>query len=365
MPTSDNQRKVVPANAFSNVVLSGVAKDVPSSTPRDIILTGGKPRPNKPFMLDGYTSRPPKRLPSRLPPPGNMKLHLAIGNKIGRGRVARVFEATVDLDKSSPELASMALPPLVVKISRREDAKKLAREAYYYEEMECLQGSVIPRFYGLFEATIPPEVEFVPWVYDKFNPTTRRYDDSGSESEEEREDTSDDDSDDDDGGSFEDDNNDDDKSNADPDGDDDSEDYHSDSDDDDERNRDNDPPVVPRPTLVSILVLERVGGRMPIGQRLPPALLEELDEMYSDLAKLGVDHVDIRYFNILRAPEPLPDLPSLPSPFTQRTYNWRLVDFDNSFKTNRPLNMWFGYYHCVLDRLLANLPYGDIYEPWE
>lgn len=46
------------------------------------------------------------------------------------------------------------VPPLVVKISRRHRVPWLAREAWFYEEIECLQGSVAPYCYGLFEAEL-------------------------------------------------------------------------------------------------------------------------------------------------------------------------------------------------------------------
>ncbi|CAL1706281.1 unnamed protein product [Somion occarium] len=345
MSISNREPKTVFANAFSSVTLSGVTQDLQSSAPLDVVLTRGKPRENRPLIVDtpGVITgpRPPKRLPSKLPSPGNMNLHLTLGKKIGRGRVGRVFEATIDLHRSSPELADMLMPPLVVKVSRRQDANKIAREAFYYDEMECLQGSVIPRYYGFFEATIPPNIEFTPWAHDKLTRSSHRYDASSDLSESEYDTDS----------NFEEDGSD--LEEVDENGE-----RYSDSDDDT-------PPMVVTPTKVSILIMERVGGRLPLGEMLPDGLREELDSMYLDLSKLGVDHVDIRYFNILYAPPPLPELPFLPSPLSQRVYNYRLVDFDNSYKSNRGPALWYGYHRCLLSRLLMNLPYGDIYEPWE
>lgn len=43
------------------------------------------------------------------------------------------------------------VPSLVVKIARRHRVAWTAREAWFYEEMECLQGSVVPYCYGWFE----------------------------------------------------------------------------------------------------------------------------------------------------------------------------------------------------------------------
>lgn len=49
--------------------------------------------------------------------------------------------------------------------------------------------------------------------------------------------------------------------------------------------------------------------------------------------------MDIRYDNILQAPLSPPGLPSLPSPITQRTYGWRLIDFEMAFKVNHSVHM--------------------------
>lgn len=46
------------------------------------------------------------------------------------------------------------------------------------------------------------------------------------------------------------------------------------------------------------------------------------------------DTLDIRYNNILRAPQFSQALPSLPSPVTKRTYEWRMVDFEMAIKCN-------------------------------
>ena len=92
----------------------------------------------------------------------------------------------------------------------------------------------------------------------------------------------------------------------------------------------------------------------------------ELKTMYADLARLGVDQDDLRYYNILRAPaRGSSPLPSLSSPFTQRTYRWRIVDFDRACKSNVEREVAACKNDGYLDRLLINLPYGDIWEPWE
>lgn len=61
---------------------------------------------------------------------------------------------------------------------------------------------------------------------------------------------------------------------------------------------------------------------------------QDVKDIYNDVASLGITLAsDVRSNNILAAPPSPPGLPSIPSPFTQRTYAWRLVDFELARKT--------------------------------
>ena len=186
---------------------------------RELILHRSTPVPNEPFIVDSagvVGPEPPERLPSQLPPPGNLKMKLQAVKVMGNGRVGNICSTAVRYDSSSPELREMLLPPLVLKVSRPWKADGLCREAFYYEEMECLQGSVIPRYYGVYEATIPEDCDFLIWTPElkreelkrqkKIKKTGRPY------------------------------------------------------------------PALPRPTLVSVLLLERVGDLLPLGKPLPSGL---------------------------------------------------------------------------------------------
>ena len=95
-----------------------------------------------------------------------MKLSLVIGKEIGHGRVGRVYEADIDRCTSSPALKDAKLPPLVVKVSRRDQASALLPEAQNYVDMMAMQGAVIPRCYGVFTAAIPAGCHFSPWQED-------------------------------------------------------------------------------------------------------------------------------------------------------------------------------------------------------
>lgn len=108
-----------------------------------------------------------------LPPPGHLSLHLHIHDKIGRGRAGGVYGVTIDFDKSSPEIATLAIPPLVAKISRPGQHTRVQHEAYYYEEMECIQGVVIPRCYGFFTGDVPVDFSLVPPIENSSRDSTR------------------------------------------------------------------------------------------------------------------------------------------------------------------------------------------------
>ncbi|KAL4242369.1 hypothetical protein ABKN59_012019 [Abortiporus biennis] len=115
---------------------------------------------------------------------------------------------------------------------------------------------------------------------------------------------------------------------------------------------------------VCVLLLEKLGERLPLGQgpdSFPPSLVQDLRDIASDLAELGIEHDDIRWNNILSAGT----LPSLPSPFTKRTYGWRFIDFDLAVKTNKELEDVERGYQDYLDLIVNNIPFGCIVEPWE
>lgn len=85
-------------------------------------------------------------------------LDMKIGDCIGSGRSSRVFDA----EPLSPD---SRLPPLVAKFGIPGFNKFILREAWFYEEMQTLQGKVIPQCYGLYYARIPRgTAAFIPWL---------------------------------------------------------------------------------------------------------------------------------------------------------------------------------------------------------
>ena len=65
--------------------------------------------------------------------------------------------------------------------------------------------------------------------------------------------------------------------------------------------------------------------------------------MYSEITPLGVYNKDIRFENILAAPDGPTTLPGLHSPFIGNQYQYRIIDLDRCVKLNslvRFVNKW-------------------------
>ncbi|KII84865.1 hypothetical protein PLICRDRAFT_179195 [Plicaturopsis crispa FD-325 SS-3] len=180
----------------------------------------------------------------------------------------------------------------------------MAREAWFYEEMECLQGVAIARCYGFFQTELSDSVHIGLWDNDE-------------------------------------------------------------GDEDNEGVTEAAKVGADNPRVLSILLLERLGDRMPFGEPTPAGAREDMTDIYSDMSELGIYHSDIRWQNYLHAPASPPGLPGLPSPYKHRTYAWRVIDFDNSEKNNfQPLQNNLDY-SCFIRRVFDNIPIGHIVDPWD
>lgn len=85
-------------------------------------------------------------------------------------------------------------------------------------------------------------------------------------------------------------------------------------------------------------------------------------EVYKHLIELGIDHVDIKYDNILKMPESSESWPSHVSPWTNRPYRYRLIDFTMAKKTNQIINELEDYYEDWVTMVLDGLPTGSLYD---
>ncbi|KII84864.1 hypothetical protein PLICRDRAFT_179194 [Plicaturopsis crispa FD-325 SS-3] len=300
----------VPANlnSVAQITLNGIAKDADGGE-ISITLPRCTPPPVEPVIDVDFRPRQgglPERRPSLLPAPGDLSVTLSVTDRIGVGRVGFVYGVSVEAS-SSPTGQSFSFPPLVVKISRQRYTQNMAREAWFYEEMECLQGSAIARCYGFFGTELGNDVRIGLWDKDE------------------------------------------------------------ESDDEEEYSPGMEPVKKPLvgPYTLSILVLERLGGRLPLRVFMSAEAKEDMKNIYDDMAELGIFHRDIRWANFLRAPASPPGLPSLPSPFQHRTYTWRVIDFDNSEKNNDEIETHQFSYGQYMELIIINIPYGYPAEPWE
>ncbi|KAI0060223.1 hypothetical protein BV25DRAFT_1828038 [Artomyces pyxidatus] len=284
----------LPQNAIKIITLEGVVENnathklIPAvlhrmTTPLNLVPSCYDPRPD-PSWAKTLLESVPERPPSHLPPPGTSQLHGHLAGFLGDGRSGIVFELdNVQLDGSTPDPCSV--PRLVVKIARSNRLAALAREAWFYDEMECLQGSSIARCYGWFEMELSPHETVPAWEAHPAEDTTE-------------------------------------------------EDYAL---DDDKMFGTVHPDQLARSArrdVISVLLLEQLGPRMPLGP-LPESAKTDITSLYEDISHLGIAVVqDIRPQNILQAPQYQPCLPSLPSPFTHRVHSWRKIDFELAMKTN-------------------------------
>jgi hypothetical protein len=264
----------------------------------------------------------------------------------------------------------------------------LAREAWFYEEMEDIQGVSIARCYGFFTAEIDPNSQVLDWAESDAD-----YDEEVDVRDEDSQSPDD---------------------------------YDSDAWDSSrlaefypydlgtteftwemaaklreeaeekaklKRQREDKPhPIIrstrPEPspvrngdekTFLSVLVLERLGDVIPLdvpleavksvwpaltmhASELPLLCRPDVHEIYSDMGRFGVEHIDIRWRNILAAPAAQR---SIVCPYHGHPHQWRVVDFDRSRKSN------FLHTHIEhasgswLRTILGGLEKGYVVERWD
>ncbi|OBZ65070.1 hypothetical protein A0H81_14935 [Grifola frondosa] len=313
-------------NAISTITVHGIAHtkgddatDCPLHMAR-VEIPKMKRHIHQPWEPDISPHGYPEVAPSRLPPEGDYRVELSLeplkqtvgceenGNY---GRCGHVFAATPTSwsDSSTgpchaPSTLTGRLPPLAVKIARFGYKRELLLEASVYKELEHLQGVSIPRCYGLFEGELEDGWERVSVKpdYEGWDTTT---DEHAQISDLPLE-------------------------------------FNSLPEKQyiklwDEKlelatqelrfNRAHNGPG--GSNTVMLLLLERLGGRLPLGVDLGPELRADLHALFEDMATQGIVYYDIRYFNIL---QPLPNPPGFAGiicPYHHRRHLWRIIDFSH------------------------------------
>jgi len=313
---------------------------------------GDIPVPIRQLLPHGTHSQTYQDLPSPL----NMK----IGDCLGSGRTSFVFEAEpLYLPPGS------SIPPLVAKFGLPGFSKFLLREAWFYEEMQTLQGEVIPWCYGLYYARIPRgTVAFLPWFRGEFRTLwkediseldksinkeeqllrfvqkcAREKDKEAVAKEESALEYL---------GNFK-------------------EEYTQlvQQFDDTTSSFDSNRPYL----VVPVLILEKLGKpflplggkNWPMNKPIPEDVTKEIFDAYEKLSELGITHMDIKYSNILAAPFPTLRCENdhdLHGPGCNRSYNCRIIDFEMSMKSNFTKERLIYGDDSYIHRLIRNLPYG-------
>lgn len=125
------------------------------------------------FIKD--TSNPDFRFPRKIanfPPSAQLALHADLDKYVADGRSGIVHEIRTPETVTDAGGRQYRIPPLVCKFAAHDRKSCAAREAWFYDEMQTIQGMAIPRCYGFFEAVVPDGYEFVPYTEER-NVATR------------------------------------------------------------------------------------------------------------------------------------------------------------------------------------------------
>lgn len=114
------------------------------------------------FIHDAYPDVYYPRKLASFPPSSHLSLQANLGDFIGDGRSGTVFEIKTPATIIASDGRRIHIPPLVCKFAAHDRNSCVAREAWFYDEMQTIQGMAIPRCFGLFEAEIPDGFKFIP-----------------------------------------------------------------------------------------------------------------------------------------------------------------------------------------------------------
>ncbi|GJJ09892.1 hypothetical protein Clacol_004116 [Clathrus columnatus] len=319
---------MLPCNALSSVTVHGLVFRDGVSIPQT--FQKGTSRQGRVYNFQNDYFKRPGGLSvhplSSLTSPGNEHLSISLGETLGYGRIGTVHEANLLTRESN-------LPPLVMKISRHKRSAHVEQETWFYEELEQVQGIAVPRCYGLFQAHINAGSEVSVWKEERKH-RSREFEKSEESDESSQSSESD---------------------------------YGAPKFDWDIPNsKGGIVPVFPPPdpTLITILLLERLGERMPMEEPLD-TIEPDVYEIYNDISRLGIEHLDIRWSNILSVQDPDHQPPENVCPNHGHAHRWRIVDFDLARKADGRVDYLDSCAESWLERLFTNLPRGVVVEPWD
>ncbi|EJD50944.1 hypothetical protein AURDEDRAFT_182264 [Auricularia subglabra TFB-10046 SS5] len=221
---------------------------------------------------------------------GPVSIAFDVGDVLGSGASGVVCAVENLRVLSGP--ANTSFPPLAVKIAKSYRAMDVVRESWAYDELECLQGVAVPRYYGLFTLTLPETQWPKTWI--------RQYERDGElapsvppEFEGEQ--------------------------------------YSS--------IRDAIHPELARYAEVNDVLVILLIERMEELDLKSPPYHEDVVDVFNELAYVGMEvAADMDMRHVMRPPAVSPGFPSLSSPFTQRLHSLRVVDLNLATKNCYPFS---------------------------
>ncbi|KAH9920376.1 uncharacterized protein B0H18DRAFT_597720 [Fomitopsis serialis] len=224
-----------------------------------------------------YESEPkdlsPPDSPSILSPDSHLDLHLHVGEVLRDGESHTIYRVCHGVSHE-PSEAAYSFPPMVIKVSAELEGQHLAEEAAMYDYLHSLQGVVIPRCYGYFRCFVNLlEHVVIPWAPECTFPRDKKTINMFR--------------------------------------------------------------MPNQMASLNVLLLEDVGEPLPLYST--PQQLKELEQdlfdMSKELCQLQVDYTDWECSNILRAYEQPKGIAGLPSSRNNRTYKYRIIDFETACTT--------------------------------
>jgi len=229
-------------------------------------------------------------------------LEVRLLDKISEGRIGAVYSAQVlsVRDSDGANITSKFPGTLCLKFAKPPCGRSLAREAWHYEQLEACQGVSVPIAYGLFSSQLPASAVtgFLPWedrVHRFLDPVDFLVDDHGLEEERDSRGLR-------------------------------------------RSSRWNQWKFNPSFPTVTVLVLELLGPAWELPEELSADFrsvrtdqdLDDIRDLYDDVAALGLLHHDISQRNAVAYEGP--DEPRRRCRAHGRTHRWRLIDFDRSVR---------------------------------